>query len=176
MLNFNRGPFVADHVPGEYKMKSVRGSGLTELGIDGQEHPIGEADVAMLYYDGQIGSDTFLLRFPPEAGELDPVRIHYTIYALDGIAGAAPEKKMYQLAKAALDGASTAQIRQWAEDPDAGPRGRSRDWADLAANQRQLPPEAWDVLAAEDGLAPGDFGPCRFIRVYVPAMPQSRAF
>ena len=83
MLNFNRGAFVPDHEPGEYKMKSVRDSGVTELGIDGQEHPIWEADVAMLYYDGQIDSDTFLLRFPPEAGEFDPVRIHYTIYALD---------------------------------------------------------------------------------------------
>jgi len=271
MLNFNRGAFVPDQEPGEYKMKSVRDSGLTELGMDGQEHPIWEADVAMLYYDGQIDSDTFLLQFPPEAGEFDTVRLHYTIYALDredfsptvvlvdrrqpgsvqfpfkgfdacwvpvgqnggnvvevtmdlppnrllrgiytwgwrihppriqflqpiwqhhnahtgavelepqglsfavrnreltldGIADAAPEKKMYTLAKAALDGASTAQIYEWADDPDAGPRGRSRDWADLAEEQRQLPPEAWDVLAAEDGLAPGDFGPYRFVSVYM---------
>jgi hypothetical protein len=32
------------------------------------------------------------------------------------------------------------------------------EWVRLAADQWQLPPEAWDVLAEEDGLARGDYG------------------
>ncbi len=93
MLNYNRGAFVPDHVPGEYKMKRVRDTGETRLNPfdpNGGEAKIWEVDINMLYYDGQIDSDTFLLRFPFGPGsdpELlaridDTVRINYHIYSL----------------------------------------------------------------------------------------------
>jgi hypothetical protein len=269
MLNFNRGAFAPGHEPGEYKMRTVTDTGLTEIGIDGQERKIWETDVAMLYYDGQIDADIFLLKFPADVHEFDTVRIHYTVYSLeredfsptvvtmdrrepgsvqfpykgldsvwlpfgggdvmrftmalppnrllrgiytwgwrvhppriqfiqpiwehvnvqtgqvalepqgrsyafrnrelslDGIGDAAPEKKMYEVAKAALDGASTSTIEAWTTQESSGPRGVWDDWTDLAEDQRQLPPEAWDVLAQEDGLQPGDFGPYRFVSVFM---------
>jgi len=269
MLNFNRGAFMPDHVPGEYKMKRLRDTGLTETGIDGQPRKIWEVDVGMMYYDGQIDSDTFLVVVPIEAHDFDTVRVNYRIFSteredfsptvvmldrrlpgsvqfpfkgfdsvwvpfssgevveftmslpplrfqrgiytwgwrvhppriqfiqpifetvnahtgeveldpqgfsfatrnredltLDTIGDAAPEKKMYQVAKAALDGASTETIEAWLTEPDQGPRGVWDDWADLAQNQRQLPPEAWDILAQEEGLEEGDFGPYRMITAY----------
>lgn len=73
MLNFNRGAFMPDHVPGEYKMKTLRDTGLTEPGMDGQPRKIWEANVSLFYYDGQIDSDTFLLRVPVAAHEFDTV-------------------------------------------------------------------------------------------------------
>lgn len=269
MLNYNRGAYVADQVPGEYKMKRLRDTGLTELGIDGQPRKIWEVDVSMLYYDGQIDADTFLLVVPAAAHDFDTVRVNYRIYStvredfsptvvmldrrlpgsvqfpfkgfdsvwipfsngqvveltmalpplrllrgvytwgwrvhppriqflqpifeivnahtgqveldpqgrsyatrnrddltLDTISDAAPEKKMYTVAQAALDGASTATIAGWLTQENAGPRGTWAAWADLATNQRQLPPEARDVLAAE-GIAPGTFGPYRMVSVYM---------
>lgn len=268
LLNFNRGAFVDDHVPGEYKMKTLRDTGLTEPGIDGQPRRIWEADVAMLWYDGQFDSDTFLLRVPAEAHEFDTVRINYRIYSLvredfspttvmmdrrgeasvqfpfkgldsvweaigsdtvtdltvklppnrllrgvytwgwrvhppriqflqpvwehfnahtgarelepqglsyatrnrmlslEDIADAAPEKKAYRVAQAALGGAPAAQVEAMLDDPNTPPRGTWKDWADLAENQRQLPPEARDMLAAE-GIADGRFGPYRMVTVYM---------
>ncbi len=269
MLNFNRGAYVADQVPGEYKMKRLRDTGLTETGIDGEPRKIWEIDVSMLFYDGQIDSDTFLMLVPQEAHEFDTVRVNYRIYStvredfsptvvmmdkrmpgsvqfpfkgldsvwipfsnsevveftmalpplrlqrgiytwgwrvhppriqflqpifetinahtgqveldpqgksyanrnrddltIDTISDAAPEKKMYTVAKAALEGASPATINSWLNQASAGPRGTWDDWADLAAEQRQLPPEAWDVLAAE-GIQQGDFGPYRMVTVYM---------
>lgn len=91
MLNFNRwkepsiGPeqFQAGIMPGEYKMKEVRDSGDTFVSpYDGETRRIWEADIAMLYYDGQIDSDTFLLRFPIEAHDDDTVRLNYRIYSM----------------------------------------------------------------------------------------------
>ncbi len=269
MLNFNRGSFVPGHVSGEYKMKRLRDTGLTEEGIDGQPRKIWEIDISMLYYDGQIDSDTFLMVVPVEAHEFDTVRVNYRIYStvredfsptvvmldrrlpgsvqfpfkgldsvwipfsnnevveftmqlpplrlqrgvytwgwrvhppriqflqpifetinahtglveldpqgtsyatrnredltLDNISDAAPEKKMYQVATAVLSGASPAQIDAWLNQADQGPRGTWQEWASLVAEQRQLPPEAWDVLAAE-GLQPGDFGPYRMVTAYM---------
>jgi len=268
MLNFNRGAFMPDHVPGEYKMKTLRDTGQTELGIDGEMRKIWELDVNMLYYDGQIDSDTFLMRVPVEAHEFDTVRINYRIYStvredfsptavmldrrlprsvqfpfkgldsvwipfsngevmsvtvklpplrlqrgvytwgwrvhppriqflqpvfetvnahtgeveldpqgqsyafrnseliLDDISDAAPEKKMYTVAKAVLDGASASTIDAWLTEDEVEPRGTWQDWADLAKEQRQLPPEAWDILAQE-GIEEGDFGPYRMVTVYL---------
>jgi len=269
MLNFNRGAFLPDQVAGEYKMKRLRDTGLTEVGIDGETRKIWEIDVSMLYYDGQIDSDTFLVVVPVEAHDFDTVRVNYRIYStvredfsptvvmldrrlpgsvqfpfkgfdsvwvpfsngevveltmslpplrlqrgiytwgwrvhppriqflqpifeivnahtgqveldpqgrsyaarnrddltIDTISDAAPEKKMYTVAKAALEGASTATIDAWLNDGSQGPRGTWREWADLAENQRQLPPEARDVLAAE-GIQGGDFGPYRMVTVYM---------
>ncbi|RMF57452.1 MAG: hypothetical protein D6743_18925, partial [Calditrichaeota bacterium] len=78
MLNFNRGGYLPDHVPGEYEMKELRDTGLTETGIDGQPRKIWEADANLLYYDGQIDSDLFLLRIPIEVHPFDVIRINYT--------------------------------------------------------------------------------------------------
>ena len=269
MLNFNRGAYLPDQVPGEYKMKTLRDTGLTEPGLRGEEVRIWELDVNLLYYDGQIDSDTFLVRVPVEAGEFDTVRIHYRVYSLvredfsptivmldhrlpgsvqfpfkgfdgvwipfskgdvteftmalpplrlqrgvytwgwrvhppriqflqpifetvnahthdteldpqgrsyayrnrteltlDNIGDAAPEKKMYTVARAALDGASADTIEAWLTRDDDGPRGTWDEWADLAKNQRQLPPEAWDVLEAE-GIERSSFGPYRMVTAYV---------
>ncbi len=268
MLNYNRGAYLADQEPGEYKMKRLRDTGLTETGIDGEPRKIWEADVNLLYYDGQIDSDAFLLVVPEEAHEFDPIRINYTIYSLeredfsptvvmmdyrldrsvqfpfkgldavwtkigggevtkltvayppnrlmrgvytwgwrvhppriqflqpvwehvnaytglvelepqglsfatrnreltiDDIGDAAPEKKMYTVAQAALDGTAPDVIDAWLTKTDEGPRGTWDEWADLAEDQQQLPPEAWDVLEAE-GIGQGSFGPYRFVTAYV---------
>lgn len=269
MLNFNRGKYVPDHVEGEYKMKRLRDTGLTEPGIDGQQVKIWEVDVSMFYYDGQIDSDTFLLRIPVEARRKDTFRVNYRIYStvneefsptvvmldhklpgsvqfpfkgfdsvwipfssgevleftmvlpplehlrgvytwgwrehppriqflqpifeivnahtgeveldsqglsyayrnrteltLDGIGSAAPEKKMYELASAILNGASTGSIEASMTRDDVGPRGTWEAWANLALNQLQLPPEALDVLRAE-GIRDGRFGPYRSVAVYL---------
>ena len=78
------------------------------------------------------------------------------------IGGAAPEKKMYTVAQAVADGATASAILAMLTDPDTTPRGTWQDWSDLAADQNQLPPEAWDVLAGE-GIARDTFGPYRFV-------------
>lgn len=269
LLNYNRGAYVPGHVPGEYKMKALRDSGLTEPGIDGQPRKIWDLDVNMLYYDGQIDSDTFLFRVPAAAHEFDTLRIHYRIYStvredfsptvvmldrrmpgsvqfpfkgldavwvpfgsgevvdmtvklpplrlirgvytwgwrvhppriqflqpvfehvnahtgqvelepqglsfafrtrndltLDSIADAAPEKKAYVVAQAALGGTDPATIARWLTRDESGPQGTWQEWADLAKDQLRLPPEAWQVLAKE-GIAPGSFGPYRFVSVYM---------
>ena len=82
MLNYNRGAFVPDHLPGEYKMKTIRDTGLTAPGIDGRPRKIWEVDVNMLWYDGQFDADTFLIRVPFEADAFDTLRVNYTIYSL----------------------------------------------------------------------------------------------
>ena len=71
---------------------------------------------------------------------------------LDGIGDAAPEKKVYQVATAALDDATTVEellALMEVEDASLGTRPIWATWIDLMANQRQLPPEARDILAAE---------------------------
>jgi len=82
MLNANRGPWLPDQVPGEYKMKRLRDSGGRFTGMDGLEHRIWELDVRMLWYDGNFDADTFLMLVPVEADEFDVVHVHYTIYSL----------------------------------------------------------------------------------------------
>ncbi len=268
MLNFNRGAFMPDHVPGEYKMKTLRDTGMTEIGIDGEPRKVWELDVNLLYYDGQIDADTFLMRVPVSAHQFDTVRINYRVYstvredfsptvvmldhrlsrsvqfpfkgidsvwqpfgrgevmeltlklpplrslrgvytwgwrvhppriqflqpiyeqinahtgavqlepqgesyafrnrqlALDDISDAAPEKKMYMVVKAVLDGTAADTVHQWLTAGDQGPLGTWEHWADLAADQRQLPPEARGILAAE-GIADGGFGPFRLVSVYM---------
>ena len=83
---------------------------------------------------------------------------------LDAIATAAPEYKMLQLVEAIEGGLSVSQVVQWMTSENRGPRGTWIQWADLAKEQRQLPPEALDMLAAE-GLAPGEFGDYEFVTV-----------
>jgi hypothetical protein len=85
MLNFNRGAFVPDHVPGEYKMKLVRDTGETyanPFDPEGGSVKIWEVDINLLYYDGQIDSDTFLMRFPAGHSWDDTLRVNYKIYSL----------------------------------------------------------------------------------------------
>lgn len=268
MLNFNRGAFAPDHVPGEYKMKTIQDTGLTAPGLDGEPRRIWETTVNFLWYDGQFDSDTFLVRVPVEAHPFDTLRVHYRIFSLEtedfapttvlldrrmpgsvqfpfkgldsvwvradndrvteltvdlpplrllrgiytwgwrvhppriqfvqpvfemvnahtgevelepqgksfafrnrqlsleGIGDAAPEKKMYRVARAALDGASTSEVLAMLTDPAVAPRGTWDEWADLAADQNQLPPEAWDVLAQE-GISRDRFGPYRFVTAYL---------
>jgi hypothetical protein len=86
--------------------------------------------------------------------------------SIDDIGAAAPEKKMHTVAQAALDGASAADVLAMLTDPGTAPRGTWQEWADLVADQTQLPPEAWDVLA-DEGIAPGSFGPYRFVTAYL---------
>ena len=268
MLNFNRGAFAPGHEPGEYKMKVLRDTGLTEPGIDSEPRRVWELDVNLFYYDGQIDSDTFLMRVPVEAHEFDTVRINYRIYSvvredfsptavmldrrlprsvqfpfkgfdsvwipfrkgevldvtvkqpplglhrgvytwgwrehppriqflqpifeivnahtgnvelnplgesyavrnrllsIDHIGDAAPEKKMYIVAKAALEGAATHTIESWLNNAGEGPAGTWEEWADLAQDQLQLPPEARDILA-QKGIPKGEFGPYRHVTVYM---------
>lgn len=268
MLNFNRGAYVPDQMPGEYKMKMVKWDGEMQPGMDGQMRKVWEANVSLLFYDGQIDSDTFLLRIPVDADEFDMIRLHYRIYSLeredfsptvvlqdyrlpgsvqfpfkgldsvwvpfnggeitemtvdyppvrlmrgiytwgwrmhpprvqfiqpvfeivnahtgevelepqgksfayrnaqlsiDGIGNAAPEKKMYDVARAVMKGTPGDQVYAMLTDPNVVPRGTWHDWADLAQDQLQLPDEAWDVLAGE-GISKGKFGPYRFVSVYM---------
>jgi hypothetical protein len=70
------------------------------------------------------------------------------------------------VAKAVLDGATPENVYAMLTDSETLPRGDWTEWTDLLENQRQLPPEAWDVLAAE-GIPPGEFGPYRFVSVYL---------
>jgi len=268
LLNFNRGAYAPDQLPGEYKMKVLTDSGRKSRGIDGVARKIWEVDVNMLWYDGQFDADTFLLRVPVTADPFDTLRIHYRIYSLqredfspsaivsdyrapgsvqfplkgfdsvwvpvqgasvtkitvdfpplrllrgiytwgwrvhpprihflqpvfeivnvntgqvelepqgrsfayrnrmlslNDIGDAAPEKKIYEVAQAVLAGATPAQVVSMLENPDVFPRGTWPEWADLNDDQRQLPAEAWDVLAAE-GIPQGQFGPYRFVSVYL---------
>jgi len=268
MLNFNRGAYVGDHLAGEYKMKVLCDTGESEIGILGDPVKIWELDVNLLYYDGQIDSDTFLMRVPLEVGEFDTVRINYTIrstereefsptvvmldrrtpgsvafphkgfdsvwvpfgkdeqvkltvayppvrmmrgvytwgwrvhppriqflqpvyeiqnahtgsieldpqghsfavrnasVSLDDIGDAAPEKKMYIVANAVLTGSDCDTIHNWMNLSEEGPAGTWREWANLASDERQIPQEAWDILASE-GIDQGDFGPYQMISVYM---------
>jgi hypothetical protein len=87
--------------------------------------------------------------------------------SIDDIGDAAPEKKMYKVCEAVLeDGASPSDVLAMLTDSSTAPSGVWQEWADLAREQRQLPPEAWDILAAE-GIKPGKFGPYRFVTVYL---------
>jgi len=104
------------------------------------------------------------------AVELDPQGMSYAFrnaqLSIDGIGEAAPEKKIYNVAQAVLAGATPASVAAMLNDANTGPAGVWQGWADLLENQNQLPPEAWDALAAQ-GLTPGDFGEYEFITAYM---------
>ncbi len=280
MLNFNRWldpsigaeSFPADAVPGEYKMKLATDTGETYISpYDGETRKIWEIDINMLYYDGQIDADTFLVKIPIEAHEDDVLHVNYRIFSLvledfsptavmldrrvqlntvqfpfkgqdsvwvafdpgqvlnvtvkyttvrqvrgvytwgwrvhppriqflqpvyeienqltgaieldpqgesfafrnreeltlDTIAPQAPEMKMLAVVEAVESGAAASEIADWLTHPNKGPKGTWIDWADLALNQQQLPAEAWEMLADEDGLTEGDYGPYRMVSVYM---------
>lgn len=281
MLNFNRwkatgivGPehFAPDTVPNEYKMKLAVDEGRTFTSpFDNQERKIWEVNINLLYYDGQIDADTFLVRFPFGHHGDDVLHVHYRIYSLvsedfsptvvmldrredqrtvnfpfkgldsvwvaffpgqvvditvkyppirmirgvydwgwrvhppriqfmqpiyeiqnahtgqieldpqgesfayrnredltlDSIGESAPEKKMLKIVQAVEEGVSPDQIATFMDDRNQGPAGTWFEWAELAAFQTQLPPEAWDVLAQEEGLKRGDYGPFQMISVFL---------
>lgn len=268
-------PPTPDHEPGEYKMKVTQLSGDTfESPFDGETRRVWEVDIAMLYYDGQIDSDTFLVHFPAEAHPDDTLRVNYRIYSLvqedfsptlvmldyrkaantvqfpfkgmdsvwiafepgqvldvsvdyppvrmvrgvytwgwrvhppriqfmqptyeiydqrtedpddtvldpqslsfiqrnrtemvlDFVSEAAPEKKIWKVATAVKDGASPVKVLRMLLQPDVEPSHTWTDWADLVKNQTQLPPEAWEILADEEGLERGDYGDFNMITAFV---------
>ncbi len=104
-------------------------------------------------------------------GHLDPAGLSFATrtrenLTLDAISPVAPEMKAYRVVQAALGGATGDEVAAMLDDPAVEPRGTYREWLDLAADLRRLPPEAWDVLAAEEGLAPGDYGDYDIILAY----------
>jgi len=100
--------------------------------------------------------------------ELDPQGRSFAernrLLSIAWIGDAAPEKKMYNVAQAIINGAVAPDVDTMLNDTSAG---NWKDWTSLVKDQQQLPPEAWDILAMEDGLMPGEFGPYRFVSVYM---------
>jgi hypothetical protein len=91
MLNYNRwldpdidaSDFPSDAVPGEYKMKEAVDTGNTFVSpYDGEIRRIWEITINMLYYDGQIDSDTFLVKFPFGHHPDDILEVDYRIFSL----------------------------------------------------------------------------------------------
>jgi len=86
--------------------------------------------------------------------------------SIEDIGDAAPEKKIYKVAQAVLEGASPEEVAAMLHEASFGPAGVWSEWADLLKDQRQLPPEAWEILEAE-GIPSGEFGDYRFVTVYL---------
>ena len=106
-----------------------------------------------------------------QAGDLNPAGVSFATrtrnnLTIDAIGAAAPEKKAYIVAMAALKGTPGNEIVAMLTDPETEPLGTFRQWTRLSDDLRQLPPEAWTVLAEEDGLAPGDHGDYDIILAY----------
>lgn len=106
-----------------------------------------------------------------EAGDLDPTGRSFADRTredllLENIAEESPEKKAYNVAQAAIAGATGDELVTMLTQYEEDPAGTFREWMTLAADLRALPPEAWDVVAEEDGLARGDFGKYDIIIAY----------
>ncbi|MCB1057134.1 MAG: hypothetical protein KDD11_16650 [Acidobacteria bacterium] len=85
MLNYNRGAFAPGQEEGEYKMRRVHDTGesfVNPFDPEGGLAKIWETDINLLYYDGQIDSDTFFVRFPVDVAKDDTLRVHYRIFTL----------------------------------------------------------------------------------------------
>ena len=107
-----------------------------------------------------------------ENGDLNPTGLSFATrnredLTIENIGEAAPEKKVYRVAEAALNGATGAEIISMLTDPEITPQGTYREWVHLAADQRQLPPEVWQIMEREDGLKRNDFGSYDIILAYV---------
>ena len=103
-----------------------------------------------------------------EAGDLNAAGESFayrtrTDLTLEGIGDEAPEMKAYNVAQAALGGATGDEIIEMLN----GDNGNFRQWMTLASDLRHLPEEAWDVMAAEDGLEMGDYGDYDIIIAYM---------
>lgn len=70
------------------------------------------------------------------------------------VGAAAPERKILEVADAALAGATPAVIRQMMNDANTPPFGTWRQWEETLSTKDQLPPETWLALAQE-GITPG---------------------
>jgi hypothetical protein len=81
MLNFNRGNFTADQIPGEYKAKYLEHRGLMAPGLDGKIRPVWEVDATLFYYDDEMDSDVYFLVAPPQANPYDRLIINYSVYS-----------------------------------------------------------------------------------------------
>ncbi|MGR3318023.1 MAG: hypothetical protein ACUZ8O_06035, partial [Candidatus Anammoxibacter sp.] len=76
---------------------------------------------------------------------------------IDSIGNAAPEKKIYKIAKAVLDGTITASgLVEMLSDSNTEPEGIFTEWIDLMTNQLQLPPEVVAILES-DGKSVNDY-------------------
>ncbi|MGR3220214.1 MAG: hypothetical protein ACUZ8H_10410, partial [Candidatus Anammoxibacter sp.] len=96
-----------------------------------------------------------------EKNELDPKSLSKSIrnreLDIDSIGNAAPEKKIYKIAKAVLDETITAtELVDMLNDSRTEPKGIFTEWIDLMANRLQLPPEVVDILAS-DGKSADDY-------------------
>ncbi len=105
------------------------------------------------------------------AGDLNPAGQSFatrtrTDLDIDAIGDAAPEKKAYTVAQAALNGASGDDIVAMMTDQGTPPLGTFRQWTRLADDQRQLPPEAWAVMA-DAGYERGEYGDYDIIVAYM---------
>lgn len=72
----------------------------------------------------------------------------------DAVGAAAPERKVLEVAEAALAGAAPAVVRQMMNDPQTPPFGTWRQWEEALDAKDQLLPETWQALAQE-GITPG---------------------
>ncbi|MAW61317.1 MAG: hypothetical protein CMJ94_10835 [Planctomycetes bacterium] len=138
---------------------------LRELGIRGwrvKPEPLARVDLVREMVDPRSGS---VMRDPRGEALASAARTA----TRDSISLAAPESKIWQIAEAALQGASTAQVAAAMHQAQTAPRGTWQDWSALLENRRQLPLEALDMLAAE-GIQPGanrlaPLGPYDFVAV-----------
>jgi len=90
-----------------------------------------------------------------EKNELDPraqsMSKRNKMLSIETIGDAAPEKKIYKIARAALNEDVTAdELFNMLNNPDSGPEGTYVEWMDLMTNQIQLPPEVNNILSSEN--------------------------
>ena len=91
----------------------------------------------------------------------DPISYSFVVrnredLIIENIGLASPEKKAYWVAEQALAGKSGAEISRMLNERQTKPKGVFNEWVALARNQRQLPPEAWDVIRDLPGVSPAD--------------------
>ena len=86
--------------------------------------------------------------------ELDPrgqsMAVRNRKLDIDSIGNAAPEKKIYKIAKAVLnENVSASDLFNMLNNHEIEPIGTFPEWIDLMSNQIQLPPEVIDILDFE---------------------------
>ena len=83
LLNYNRGAYCPDHIPGEYKMKRLEDSGERIVSsVDGELRKVWEVTINLFWVGQNFDSDTYLLRIPYEAHDFDEFVIHWKVYSL----------------------------------------------------------------------------------------------
>lgn len=81
MFNSSRGGWLPDHLPGEFRSKTMEDRGRRNSGLDGVERVVWEVDVNLLYFDEEMDCDTAFLIFPAQADFRDSLYINYTIFS-----------------------------------------------------------------------------------------------